>query len=203
MTQGMVWIMRLQAKAPSLWYLIGVVVLGLTQVGCELGQVEQGRAIQYDRSRGVVTLILDSNPGGPPRYDRLPPVEVRVPVVASEMGPEPVAGKLLRVETSPCQLSYFDESQRTIHHAPCSVVEQIDHVPANDPRVAHLPEVDRERKTVKIYWPQAQRILVLSVPDQYLDLPLDTWQFGDEIRYYFKQPGQALRMMNVTRTRLS
>ena len=38
------------------------------------------------------------------------------------------------------------------------------------------------------------------VADEYFALPDDTWKAGDDVRYYFKQPGQALRMMNVTAT---
>jgi hypothetical protein len=34
-------------------------------------------------------------------------------------------------------------------------------------------------------------------------MPADTWKTGDEIRYYFRDPAQALRMMNVTRTDLN
>jgi hypothetical protein len=34
-------------------------------------------------------------------------------------------------------------------------------------------------------------------------MPAGTWQAGDVVRYYYKEPGRALRLMNVTRTDLS
>jgi hypothetical protein len=34
-------------------------------------------------------------------------------------------------------------------------------------------------------------------------MPADTWRAGDVVRYYYKDPAQALRLMNVTRTDLS
>jgi len=32
---------------------------------------------------------------------------------------------------------------------------------------------------------------------------MGTWRTGDVVRYYYKTPGQALRLMNVTATDLS
>ena len=34
-------------------------------------------------------------------------------------------------------------------------------------------------------------------------MPADTWQGGDVVRDYYKNPAQALRLMNVTKTDLS
>ena len=34
-------------------------------------------------------------------------------------------------------------------------------------------------------------------------MPAETWRCGDVVRYYYKEPGKALRMMNVTKTDLS
>lgn len=46
-------------------------------------------------------------------------------------------------------------------------------------------------------------VVAFIPPAAYRNLPAATWKFGDEIRYYYKDPGQALRMMNVTRTDLA
>jgi len=175
----------------------------LVLAGCQLGQVEQGRVIAYDPSQGIVTLILDSNPSGPPRYDRLPPVQVKVPGNPSEMGPEPVPGKLLQFDVSPCQLTLYNEARGSIQAVPCQMVEVVEGVAVTDPRVTLLPRLDREGRRVTFYVPSRQAIVTVSVPDECFSLPADTWRFGDEVRYYFRDPEQALRMMNVTRTRLS
>ena len=76
-----------------------LVLLGSLAAGCgQFGQVNEGRVVAYDRERGQVTVILDSNPKGPgaPRYDQLPPVVVRVPVDRKEMGLEPQVGDIVR-----------------------------------------------------------------------------------------------------------
>ena len=46
-----------------------------------------------------------------------------------------------------------------------------------------------------IYSRRKKILLTFAVPDEYLALPDDTWKSGDEVRYYYKQPGQALRLM--------
>src|ERR1035441_10543967 len=61
--------------------------------GCaNTGKVEQGRAIAFDKQKGVVTLILDSAPkSDQPKYDVLPPVAVTLPLNPDETGPAPAA----------------------------------------------------------------------------------------------------------------
>jgi hypothetical protein len=63
-----------------------------------------------------------------------------------------------------------------------------------------LPKVDRAANTITLYAPRQGRLLTVSVAPEYLALPDNTWAWGDEVRYYYKDPGQALRLMNVTRT---
>jgi hypothetical protein len=46
----------------------------------------------------------------------------------------------------------------------------------------------------------AGRPKMTAVPDEIFGLPADCWRTGDEVRYYYKDPGQALRMMNITKT---
>lgn len=166
------------------------------------GRVEQGIAIDYDAAAGVVTLILESAPGES-RYDVLPPVQVRIPEDPRQMGPAPAAGKLLRVGEG--KLAIFNASEGRIETIPYRLVDKTGNVYPDDARLARegLPAIDQGRGTVRLYSPKTREILTISVPPQYLALPADTWRFGDEVRYYFKTPGRALRMMNVSRTRLS
>lgn len=190
----------------SLVTLAAVAVLGFAAGCANSGKVDQGRAIAYDKQKGVVTLILDSAPkSDQPKYDVLPPVAVTLPLSPNETGPAPEAGKLLSFDAKTRTVVFFDQvsgSVRTVSYVP--VVEQND-VSRNDPRVAKakLPMVDRQKKTVTIYSRRKRILLTFAVPDQYLALPDDTWKSGDEIRYYYKQPGQALRLMNVSKTDLS
>jgi len=175
--------------------------------GCaNFGKVDQGRAIAYDKQKRVVTLILDSAPkSDQPKYDVLPPLAVTLPLDPNETGPAPEAGKLLSLDTKQRTVVFFDQASATVRTVSFVPVEEQNDVSRNDPRVAKakLPAVDRQKKTVTIYSRRKRLLLTFAVPDEYLALPDDTWKSGDEIRYYYKQPGQALRMMNVSKTDLT
>ena len=186
--------------------ILSVFALPLLICSCGgFGSVEQGIAIDYDASAGVVTLILDSNESGPPQYDVLPPIQVRVPENPRQMGPAPAAGKLLRVDPGAGTLLIFNARDQRFETISYQVVERTGNIYPDNPRVARgeVPSVDPSRGTITLYSPESREILTVSVPSQYLSLPADTWRFGDEVRYYFKSPGQALRMMNVSRTKVS
>lgn len=188
-------------------FLTAGIALAFTP-GCgEFGQVDQGQVIEYDAQAGAVTLIRDSNYKNPrrPRFDVIPPVTVRVPVDPKEMGPPPEAGRLLDIDIQQKKLVFYDAAAgalRTLNYEP---IEEHERVAGNDPRVrgTAFPIIDREKAIVTLY-SQRQRLLVTArIPPQYLALPDEVWKAGDEVRYYYKDPGQALRMMNVTKTDLT
>lgn len=190
----------------SLVTLAAVAALGFAGGCAKFGKVDQGRAIAYDKQKGVVTLILDSAPkSDQPKYDVLPPVAVTLPRDLNEMGPAPEAGRLLSFDTKKRTVVFFDQASETVKTVTYVPVEEQNDVSRDDPRVAKVkfPVVDRQKKTVTIYSRRKQILLTFAVPDEYLALPDDTWKSGDEIRYYYKQPGQALRLMNVSKTDLS
>ncbi|MBZ5612791.1 MAG: DUF4881 domain-containing protein [Acidobacteriia bacterium] len=185
------------ATVAALWFATGC---------ANPGKVEQGRAIAFDKQNGVVTLILDSAPkSDQPRYDVLPPVVVKLPVDPNETGPAPEAGKLLSFDTKQRMVVFFDAASATIKTVFYLPVDEQNGVSRNDPQVANkkFPAVDRQKKTVTIYSRRKKVLLTFAVPDEYLALPDDTWKSGDEIRYYYKQPSQALRLMNVSKTDLT
>ena len=181
--------------------------LSLSLIGCGgFGQVNQGRVIQYDPEKGLVTFIQDSNyrEPGKPRFDMLPPVTVRIPTNPNEMGPAPEAGKLLAVDSERRQLVTYDAGSQRFRTIPYTPIEERHNVYRGDPRLREpLPRIDRQNRTITLYNPQQRLLLILSVSDENFSLPEDTWKAGDDIRYYYKQPGQALRMMNITRTDIS
>lgn len=183
------------------------VILLAALAGCgNFGRVNQGQVIDYDRASGLVTLIGDSNYRDPahPRFDILPPVTIHTPEDRAEMGPEPEPGKLLQLDWQNHRVLIYDTggSIRSVSYA---AVSEQDGVQPNDPRLgkAAYPIVDRDRKLITSYFPRYRKLLVFSVPAEYLDLPGDTWKMGDEIRYYYKNPQWALRLMNVSKTDLN
>jgi len=175
--------------------------------GCgQMGKVNQGRAVAYDSENGIVTLIADSNYKDPadPRYDALPPVAVKIPADPKQMGIAPEPGKLTRLDSANDQVLIYDEAARNLKLITYALIEKSANVFPDDARVKgrEFPVVDAEKKTVTVYSPRRMELVVFSVPAEYFVLPRDTWKSGDEVRYYYKDPRQALRMMNVTKTDL-
>jgi len=188
------------------WMIVVAAAALLSAAACgNYGKVEQGRTVAFDKQSGVVTLILDSAPQSEPRYDVLPPVKVKVPLDLKEMGAPPEPGRMLYNDFDKRQIVIFDPEAVAIKTVSYTVVERFDKVTRDDPRVAKakFPRVDRQKKTVTVYSRRYKILITFTVPDEYIALPDITWKAGDEVRYYYKEPGQALRMMNVSKTDLS
>lgn len=170
----------------------------LAAPGCAIdGKVEQGRVIAYDKQTKSATVLLEEKENSSVQV--LPPVTVQMPADPEEMGPEPKAGKLLLLDTKGRHLILFDPAAgqlRTIAYTP--VKERHDVAKSPGPS-----KVDREAKTITIYSVAAKTVLTFAASDELLAMPADTWKFGDVVRYYYKDPHQALRMMNVSRADLS
>lgn len=185
---------------------ISIVACCTVLAGCaRFGRVNQGQVIENRRSQGLVTLIQDSNYRDPanPKFDILPPVTIHIPRDPREMGPEPQAGKLLSLDLRGGRVAIFDSATQAVRTISCTLLSQIDSVHPNEARVARLPLVDREKKTVTLYVPREHKLVTLTVPEECLGLPDDTWRAGDEIRYYYQDPNLALRLMNVSKTDLN
>jgi hypothetical protein len=189
--------------AKRLWLLLGCIPV-LWLAGCSnFGKVDQGRVIAYDKHQGVVTIIREST-SEPPQPNVLPPLAIRVPQDPKEMGPPPEAGKRLQLDTKNNQLVFFDvqsETIKTINYTPLSVVANVS---SDDPRLkgVSFPAIDRQKKTITLYSGREKKLVTLTVADQYFALPDDIWKSGDTVRYYYKDPSQALRLMNVTKTNI-
>ncbi|MCP5119305.1 MAG: DUF4881 domain-containing protein [bacterium] len=175
--------------------------------GCGLGTVEQGIVIGYDEAKAEITVIHDSNAQDPqdPHYDVLPPVTVRLPTDPDQMGPEPEAGKLISIDAGSSRAIVYNAASGQIETIPIEVSETESNVYPDDSRVsgANRPTVDNARGLITAYSPRTRQIVTFTPPPELLSLPRDTWKAGDEVRYYFKDPSQALRMMNVTKTKVS
>ncbi len=187
-----------QHRAFIVFETVAVLACAFLAGGCGgFGQVNQGRVIQYDRDKGLVTFLPDSNyrEPGKPHFDVLPPVTVRVPADPREMGPAPDAGKLLALDSEHGQLSIYDSAAKRVRTIPYTPVRERPGKRSD----AGLPRIDRQNGTITVYDSGRKRLLTFWVGDEGFNLPADSWKTGDDIRYYYKQPGQALRMMNVTR----
>lgn len=175
---------------------LAVVILALgAAAGCRrFGTVNQGWVVEYLAAEGKITLIPDSGPATP--------VTILVPENPAEMGPPPAAGRLVGVDMRERQFTVFDPGSRSLKKVPFTLLSQADSVRRDDPRITgrRLPVIDQERGTAIIYVPHERRLLTVRLAGESLVLPAETWRVGELIRYYYKDPQRALRLMNVSRT---
>jgi hypothetical protein len=172
--------------------------------GCgELGKVDQGRVIAFDKDKGLVTLIRDmkADPKSPD-YSHLPPMVYEIPKVFEEMGPDPKAGLRMKLDAKAKQIIIFDPASQNFKKIDYTLIEQKEGVDSGDPLVKDkkFPMVDKEKKAITLYSKRQKLLTTFSVPDEYFALPTSAWDAGDEVRIYFKETGKALRMMNISKT---
>jgi len=192
--------MRKRLCGPAL-LVIPLLIGGL---GCgNMGKVDQGRVIAFDKAQGTVTFIRDaSGKLGQPDYSVLPPATYQIPGKPEEMGQEPQAGLRMKLDIEARAVVIFDPASQGFRTIPYTLVEQRNNVAKEDPLVAgkSFPVVDQEKKTFTIYSGRQKTLVTFSLPDEYFALPPATWAAGDEVRVYYKAPGKALRLMNISKT---
>ncbi len=174
--------------------------------GCgEMGKVDQGRVIAFDKAKGTVTLIRDmkADPKSPD-YSHLPPMIYELPKDPDEMGPEPKAGLRMKLDAKAKQIIIFDPASQNFKKIDYTLVDQKEGVEAEDPLVKDkkFPLVDKEKKAITLYSKRQKLLTTFSVPDEYFALPASAWDAGDEVRIYFKEAGKARRLMNISKTNI-
>jgi len=173
-------------------------------LGCgDLGRVDQGRAVAFDKGQGTVTFIRDASTKlGQPDYSVLPPVTYRIPTDRKEMGPDPEAGLRMSLDLQAGEVVVYDPASQGFQTIPFNLVEKKEKVEKDDSQVAGktFPLLDDAKKTVTIYSGRQKTLVTFSLADEFFSLPPKTWVAGDEVRVYFKEPGKALRLMNVSKT---
>lgn len=172
--------------------------------GCgEMGKVDQGRVIAFDKAKGTITFIRDvKGDPGKPDYSFLPPITYTLPKDPNEVGAEPKVGMRMNLDAKTRVITIFDPATQSFKKIEYTLIDQKDNVAKDSPLVAgkKFPQVDRDKKAITVYSGRQKLLITFSVPDEYLSLPDDTWESGDEARVYYKEPGKALRYMNVSKT---
>jgi hypothetical protein len=187
--------------------IITLAVLTIALSGCNFGKVDQGRTVQYDKEKKVVTIIRDTGDEKNPKYEG-PPVSYKMPDDPKEIGPEPKAGGRLNLDVAKQQITIFNPVSKKIETIPITIIDKKENVDKNDPLVFDVsqgkpkkfPVVDKDRKTITVYSSRQKLLVTFSLPDEYFNLPADTWDAGDVVRIYYKEEGKAKRFMNVTKT---
>ena len=179
-------------------------------LGCtEFGKVDQGRVVAFDSKENKVTFVRDktAKPGATD-YSMLPPVVFELPKDPVETGPTPKAGLRMKLDTQRSQITLFDPKDQTFKVIAFKIHNLQENVDKDHPLVFYkdagkactFPQVDKAKKTITIYSGRTKTLVTFSVPDEYFSLPDYAWDAGDEVRVYYKENGQALRFMNVTKT---
>jgi hypothetical protein len=190
---------------------IGLIILAviLAAAGCtDFGKVDQGRVISFDKNEQTIVMIRDKSPDPKKTdYTALPPVSYKMPADSHETGPAPRAGKLMKIDLDKKEAVIFIGHLNNVATVNYTVVEQ-KKVDPKDPlvydpetkKIREFPIIDQQNKSIEVYLEKRKTLLTFSVPDEYFSLPPDTWAMGDEVRIYYKEPGQSLRFMNVSKT---
>ncbi len=193
-------------KRIPLFLFICLLLPALAACG-DYGKVDQGRVVAVSKDPATskvtaITMIRESLDSSKPGYVILPPVSYKTPADPKEMGPEPQPGLRMKLDVDAKSVTLFDPPSGQFKVISYVEVDRQNGVAANSPILEgrKLPAVDKDKKTVTIYSPPQKVLVAIQVPDEYLGLPPESWNQGDEVRIYFKQEGQAMRLMNVTRT---
>ena len=174
--------------------------------GCnDEGKVIQGRVIAYDKENKKVTFIEDKSiVKGKPEYTILPPVVFTTPEDKNEMGAHPSVGQRMKLDVDKNTINIFDTATQQFKEIAYTLIEKKEKVDKEDPLVKgkKFPVIDKSAKSIQIFSKRQKILVTFSLPEEYFLLPDETWAAGDEVRIYYKQPGKALRMMNITTTDL-
>lgn len=173
------------------------------------GQVEQGRVIAFDKDKSEVTMIIDSSlDAAKPVYDKLPPMVFKLPEDKGEIGALPKAGQRMKLDTEKKVIVIYDTATKKIETLPINITDLQQPIDKEHPLVFDkaekkakpMPVIDKEKKTITIYSGRQKMLCTFSIPENYVNYPVSTWDAGDEVRVYYKTPGESLRFMNVSKT---
>jgi len=192
-------------KKLNWWALVAslAVTMLLGGFGCgEQGKVDQGRVIAFDKTKETVTLINDvKHDAANPDYSGAP-VTFALPKDPAERGQDPKPGLRMKLDTKTREIVIYDMLTRGMAKINYTLIDQKENVSKNSPLVEgkKFPIVDKEKKAITVYSGRQKLLVTFSVPEEYLALPSNTWEAGDEVRIYYKEPGKAARFMNITTT---
>lgn len=185
------------------WLTLLAILPVILALGCgEMGKVEQGRVIGFDNAKATVTFIHDVKAdAGNPDYSGAP-LTFALPKDPMDRGEDPKAGMRMKLDPKAKEIVIYDPATQGFKKITYTLIDQKEGVAKDDPLVAgkKFPMVDRTKKAITVYSGRQKLLATFSVPDEFLSLPDNTWEAGDEVRVYFKEPGKALRFQNITKT---
>lgn len=169
------------------------------------GGVEQGRCVGLDRPQNP-DLVVDVN------HDQFNPDysggvhTFKLPAEARDMGPVPEVGGRLMINLEKSELVIYDPSTKSVKAVSVDFTDVEKNIKSSHPKVAGktFPIIDREQGTITVYSARLNALVTFKAPTGLLDLPPYTWTAGNEMRIAYRNAdkGQAIRIMNVTKTNI-
>lgn len=168
------------------------------------GGVEQGRCVAFDRAAKTLTIVVDVN------HDQFNPDysggvhTFKLPAEAKEMGPAPDVGGRLMINLEKSELVIYDPATKSVKVVPVEFTDVEKNIKSNHPKVAgkSFPVIDKEQGTITVYSARLNALVSFKAAPDLLDLPPYAWTAGNEMRIAYRNSdkGQAIRIMNVTKT---
>lgn len=192
-----------------------LVLIGLSLAACgEYGKVEQGRTVAFDKTTDPPTAWIIQDSGiedRNPHYDVLPAHPFQAPKDPGEMGAEPFAALRVKLDVENKIITMYNPSAKQFDKLPFEVVkdDQGVSVRRKHPLVwdgttgkeKQFPVINEAEKTITIYSRRQERLTTIKLSaDDFGKYKGTEWDAGDEVRVYYKEPGKALRFMNITKT---
>jgi hypothetical protein len=182
----------------------------LMLIACvDQGKVDQGRVVKFDKEKRTVTIIRDKKIDTlNPDYSYLPPLTYSLPADPAEMGPEPKAAGRMKLDTKAKQVTLFDPQRQNFRVIDVQIADLKENIARTNPLVydeaqkkaKSFPVIDKAKNAVTIYSGRQKMLCTVVVPEEFMALPESSWDAGDECRIYYKEEGQALRFMNISKT---
>lgn len=181
-----------------------VVAMSFGLTGCDFGQVDQGRTVGFDPATQTVTIVQDV------KHDQFNPdysgaiVSYKLPADPKEMGPMPMVGERVKLDLEKKAIVLFNTQTKALETVPINIVDVQKDISKTHPMIKGkaFPIIDQAKKTITEYSPRQRALVTFTVPESMLNLPPATWEAGDEVRIYYKEKGQALRFMNISKTNI-
>ncbi len=185
------------------WLTLFAILPLVLVLGCgEQGKVEQGRVIAFDKVKETVTFIVDTkHDTANPDYSGAP-LTFALPKDPMERGEDPKVGMRMKLDTKTREIVIYDPASKEMKKITYTLIDQKENVAKTSPLVVgkKFPMVDKEKNAITVYSGRQKLLVTFSVPEEYMAMPDNTWEAGDEVRVYYKEPGKAARFMNITKT---
>ena len=122
----------------------------------------------------------------------------------AETGPLPNVGERVKLDLEKKCIVLYNTQTKALETVPITIVDVQKDLGRNHPLVKGkaFPVIDKAKNTITEYSPRQRALVTFTVPESMIGLPPATWEAGDEVRIYYKEKGQALRFMNISKTNI-